>query len=108
MLSTVFIIRNKKLLHHSLRRPSRSDFVQLEFKEGYFSIKDKIGEMLEQPEARAVIQELFDKASAKSGAGEVLSDKLNDVLSGRLFYTDFDSPKYASHFNSSCFSELFS
>lgn len=43
---------------------------ELEFKEGYFSIKDKIGEMLEQPEARAVVQELFDKASAKGGAGE--------------------------------------
>ena len=31
MLSTVFIIRNKKSLHHILRRPSRSDFVQFEF-----------------------------------------------------------------------------
>ena len=31
MLSTVFIIRNKKSLHYSLRRPSRSDFVQLRF-----------------------------------------------------------------------------
>ncbi|HIS32035.1 MAG TPA: PD-(D/E)XK nuclease domain-containing protein [Candidatus Limivivens intestinipullorum] len=33
MLSTVFIIRNKKSLHHSLRRPSRSDFVQFGFTE---------------------------------------------------------------------------
>ena len=31
MLSTVFIIRNKKSLHHSLCRPSRSDFVQFDF-----------------------------------------------------------------------------
>ena len=36
MLSTVFIIRKKKSLHHSLRRPSRSDFVQLEFNDSAF------------------------------------------------------------------------
>ena len=31
MLSTAFVIENRKSLCHSLGRPSRSDFVQLEF-----------------------------------------------------------------------------
>lgn len=31
MLSTAFVIENRKSLCHSLGRPSRSDFVQVEF-----------------------------------------------------------------------------
>ena len=38
---------------------------------------------------------------------EVLSRKLNDALSSRLFYAHFDSHRDISHFKSSCFCELF-
>ena len=37
----------------------------------------------------------------------VLSRKLNDALSSRLFYAHFDSHRDISHFKSSCFCELF-
>ena len=40
-------------------------------------------------------------------AAEVLSRKLNDALSSRLFYAHFDSHRDISHFKSSCFCELF-
>lgn len=43
---------------------------KLEFIDGYFSIKDKIGEMMEHPEANAVIQELFDKMFANDTSGK--------------------------------------
>lgn len=39
---------------------------------------------------------------------EMLSRKLNDALSSRLFYAHFDSHRDISHFKSSCFCELFS
>lgn len=39
--------------------------------------------------------------------GIVLSRKLNDALSSRLFYAHFDSHRDISHFKSSCFCELF-
>lgn len=39
--------------------------------------------------------------------GELLSRKLNDALSSRLFYAHFDSHRDISHFKSSCFCELF-
>lgn len=39
--------------------------------------------------------------------GMVLSRKLNDALSSRLFYAHFDSHRDISHFKSSCFCELF-
>ena len=38
----------------------------------------------------------------------LLSRKLNDALSSRLFYAHFDSHRDISHFKSSCFGELFS
>jgi hypothetical protein len=38
LLSTVFVIENRKLLCHSLGRPSRSDFVQFQFLEGFGKI----------------------------------------------------------------------
>ena len=38
---------------------------------------------------------------------KVLSRKLNDALSSRLFYAHFDSHRDISHFKSSCFCELF-
>ena len=38
----------------------------------------------------------------------VLSSKLNDALSGRLFYADFGSHGGNSHFKNGCFCELFS
>ena len=38
----------------------------------------------------------------------VLSGKLNDALSGRLFYADFGSHGGNSHFKNGCFCELFS
>ena len=38
---------------------------------------------------------------------EMLSRKLNDALSSRLFYAHFDSHRDISHFKSSCFCELF-
>ena len=41
-------------------------------------------------------------------AGMVLSGKLNDALSGRLFYADFGSHGGNSHFKNGCFCELFS
>ena len=37
----------------------------------------------------------------------MLSRKLNDALSSRLFYAHFDSHRDISHFKSSCFCELF-
>ena len=37
----------------------------------------------------------------------LLSRKLNDALSSRLFYAHFDSHRDISHFKSSCFCELF-
>ena len=37
----------------------------------------------------------------------LLSRKLNDALSSRLFYVHFDSHRDISHFKSSCFCELF-
>ena len=37
----------------------------------------------------------------------VLSRKLNDALSSRLFYAHFDSHRDISHFKNSCFCELF-
>lgn len=36
----------------------------MEFIDGYFSIKDKIGEMLDHPEACIVVNDLFEKAFA--------------------------------------------
>ena len=39
--------------------------------------------------------------------GILLSRKLNDALSSRLFYAHFDSHRDISHFKSSCFCELF-
>lgn len=45
-----------------------------------------------------------DKLGARS---IVLSRKLNDALSSRLFYAHFDSHRDISHFKSSCFCELF-
>ena len=41
-------------------------------------------------------------------AAKVLSGKLNDALSGRLFYADFGSHGGNSHFKNGCFCELFS
>lgn len=41
-------------------------------------------------------------------AAMVLSGKLNDALSGRLFYADFGSHGGNSHFKNGCFCELFS
>lgn len=38
---------------------------------------------------------------------KLLSRKLNDALSSRLFYAHFDSHRDISHFKSSCFCELF-
>ena len=38
----------------------------------------------------------------------LLSGKLNDALSGRLFYADFGSHGGNSHFKNGCFCELFS
>ena len=38
----------------------------------------------------------------------LLSGKLNDALSGRLFYADFGSHGANSHFKNGCFCELFS
>ena len=43
----------------------------------------------------------------KGAAGVVLSRKLNDAPSSRLFYAHFDSHRDISHFKSSCFCELF-
>ena len=40
-------------------------------------------------------------------AHKLLSRKLNDALSSRLFYAHFDSHRDISHFKSSCFCELF-
>lgn len=40
--------------------------------------------------------------------GILLSGKLNDALSGRLFYADFGSHGGNSHFKNGCFCELFS
>ena len=40
-------------------------------------------------------------------AAMLLSRKLNDALSSRLFYAHFDSHRDISHFKSSCFCELF-
>ena len=50
--------------------------------------------------------------NAKSNLNDVsselmLSRKLNDALSSRLFYAHFDSHRDISHFKSSCFCELF-
>ena len=39
---------------------------------------------------------------------KMLSGKLNDALSGRLFYADFGSHGANSHFKNGCFCELFS
>jgi hypothetical protein len=39
LLSTVFVIENRKLLCHSLGRPSRSDFVQLIYVRFYINLE---------------------------------------------------------------------
>ena len=56
--------------------------------------------------------EVQDVGTKKEGLKEIqknilLSRKLNDALSSRLFYAHFDSHRDISHFKSSCFCELF-
>ena len=46
-------------------------------------------------------------AAETFSADMLLSRKLNDALSSRLFYAHFDSHRDISHFKSSCFCELF-
>ena len=56
-------------------------------------------------EALAWEHEVMLKQGAKLDM--MLSRKLNDALSSRLFYAHFDSHRDISHFKSSCFCELF-
>ncbi|MFR7972135.1 MAG: LPD11 domain-containing protein [Lacrimispora saccharolytica] len=51
--------------------------------------------------------DLFMKTQYLDELTGVLSRKLNDALSSRLFYAHFDSHRDISHFKSSCFCELF-
>ena len=52
-------------------------------------------------------KDIIDQCRKLDEAGIVLSRKLNDALSSRLFYAHFDSHRDISHFKSSCFCELF-
>ena len=49
----------------------------------------------------------LDEVIALNTFDMLLSRKLNDALSSRLFYAHFDSHRDISHFKSSCFCELF-
>ena len=42
----------------------------LEFPEGYFSIKDTVGSLMDHPETNVIIQDLFEKMFASVGDGE--------------------------------------
>ena len=49
----------------------------------------------------------FEQIRSYATKEMLLSRKLNDALSSRLFYAHFDSHRDISHFKSSCFCELF-
>lgn len=59
----------------------------------------------EQQRHETAVREL--KSRCFSERAMLLSRKLNDALSSRLFYAHFDSHRDISHFKSSCFCELF-
>jgi hypothetical protein len=64
----ILLLRKRKLLH-SLGRPSRSDFVQLEINGGYKKMKNGIHgnrEQLEELSVNRILGELYDKAKAEN------------------------------------------
>ena len=54
------------------------------------------------------INEIKQEQGENFNLAKMLSGKLNDALSGRLFYADFGSHGGNSHFKNGCFCELFS
>lgn len=73
-----------------------------EYLNGYRDAKRREKRILEQ------IQQLrLDTMFPCLQGDGMLSRKLNDALSSRLFYAHFDSHRDISHFKSSCFCELF-
>lgn len=58
-------------------------------------------------EVKRDVVEVLKKLCEMKQVQILLSRKLNDALSSRLFYAHFDSHRDISHFKSSCFCELF-
>ena len=87
----------------NVRTASESSFYDLAEHEFAFiqtCTEDKRKEYIRQ------FLEYMEKIGIETGT-MVLSRKLNDALSSRLFYAHFDSHRDISHFKSSCFCELF-
>ena len=58
--------------------------IKLEFPEGYLSIKDKIGTIMENEEGAKVLQELFSKLGAGNGMAKSMKNMMGMIKSMTL------------------------